>query len=179
MRKIIASLAMSLDGFIARANGDVDWLDRPSPKGNYGMDTFVKSIDTMVMGRGTYEVGKKLGGPLFMFPTTVILSRSMSPDEVPQAVIEKGNAKKLAARWRKQKGKDIWLMGGAQVFGQFLDAGELDELMIALIPVLIGEGIPLLDPKRRTHELSLKSSRKFSDGVVMLRYAASKAGRRA
>jgi dihydrofolate reductase len=173
MRKIIASLAMSVDGFIARTNGAVDWLDRPSPKGFYGMEDFFKTIDTMVMGRGTYEVGKKLGGPLFMFPTTVILSRSLARDAVPGAIIEKGNARKLAERWRKKKGKNIWLMGGAEAFGQFLDAGELDELHIALIPVLIGSGIPLLNPKRRTSELKLLSSQKFSDGVVMLKYKAN------
>jgi dihydrofolate reductase len=169
MRKIIASLAMSVDGFIARPDGAVDWLERPSPKGFYGMEDFFKTIDMMVMGRGTYEVGKKLG-PLFMFPTTVILSRSLARDAVPGALIEKGTPRKLAERWRNQKGKDIWLMGGAQAFGQFLDAGELDELHIALIPVLIGQGIPLLDPKRRTSELKLLSSKKFSDGVVMLKY---------
>lgn len=174
MRKIIASLAMSVDGFIARPNGDVDWLDRPSPKGHYGMEDFVKSIDMMVMGRSTYEIGKKLGGPLFMFPTTVILSRSLAPDAVPGAVIEKGTPRKLADKWRKQDGKNIWLMGGAEVFGQFLDAGVLDELSIAVVPVLIGAGIPLLNPKRRTHQLKLKSSEKFSDGVVRLEYAANK-----
>ena len=174
MRKIIASLAMSLDGFIARPNGDVDWLDRPMPKGNYGLGKFFKSIDMIVMGRGTYDIGKKLGGPLFMFPTTVILSRSLARDAVPGAIIEKGSARKLADRWRKQDGKNIWLMGGAKVFGQFLDAGELDELDIAVIPVLIGKGIPLLDPKRRTSKLELLSSEKFSDGVVRLQYAAKK-----
>ena len=173
MRKIIASLAMSVDGFIARPNGDVDWLERPSPKGFYGMEDFFKTIDMMVMGRGTYEIGKKLGGPLFMFPTTVILSRSLARDAVPGAVIEKGTPNKLAESWRRQKGKDIWLMGGAQAFGQFLDAGVLDELHIALIPVLIGKGIPLLNPKRRTSELKLLSSEKFSDGVVMLKYKAN------
>ncbi len=174
MRKIIAELAMSVDGFIARPNGDVDWLDRPMPKGNYGMDEFFKSVDMVVMGRATYDIGKKLGGPLFMFPTTVILSRSLSRDAVPGAVIEKGTPRKLAERWRKQSGKNIWLMGGGDVFGQFLDAGLLDELRIAVIPVLIGEGIPLLGPKRRTHELKLMSSEKFSDGVVRLHYSASK-----
>jgi dihydrofolate reductase len=173
VRKIIASLAMSVDGFIARPNGDVDWLERPSPKGFYGMEDFFKTIDMMVMGRGTYEVGKKLGGPLFMFPTTVILSRSLAPDAVPGAIIDKGTPRKLAEQWRKQKGKNIWLMGGAKAFGQFLDAGALDELHIALIPVLIGTGIPLLDSKRRTNELKLMSSQKFSDGVVMLKYRAN------
>ena len=173
MRKIIASLAMSVDGFIARPNGDVDWLERPMPRGNYGLDKFFKSIDMVVMGRGTYEIGKKLGGPLFMFPTTVILSRSLSKDAVPGAIIEKGSARTLAERWRKQKGKDIWLMGGAEAFGQFLDAGELDEFDIAVIPVLIGTGIPLLNAKRRTSQLKLISSEKFSDGVVKLRYKAN------
>jgi dihydrofolate reductase len=175
MRKIIAYLATSVDGFIARPNGDVDWLDRPRPPGNYGMGAFIRSIDTVVMGRGTYDIGKKLGAPPRLGTKNIILSRSLAPDSVKDAVVEKGDARVLGDRWRKEQGRDIWLMGGAKVFGEFLDAGALDDLIIHVVPVLIGTGIPLLDAKRRTSQLELLSTKKFSDGVVRLHYAPKSA----
>ncbi len=174
MRKIIAYLATSVDGFIARPNGDVDWLDRPRPPGNYGMSAFMRSVDTKVMGRATYDVGKKLGPPPRTSSKSIILSRTLAPNSVEGYVVEKGDVRSLANRWRKESGKDIWLMGGAHVFGEFLDAGELDELIIHVVPVLIGTGIPLLDSKRRTSQLELVSTKKFSDGVVRLQYAVKK-----
>jgi dihydrofolate reductase len=170
MRKIIAYLATSVDGFIARPDGGVDWLDRPHPPGNYGMAAFVRSIDTVVMGRATYDVGKKLGAPLWTGAKNIILSRTLTSDAVKGAAVESGDVRKLAGKWRNEAGRDIWLMGGAKVFGEFLDAGVLDELIIHVVPVFIGTGIPLLDPKRRTSPLQLVSTKKFSDGVVRLHY---------
>jgi len=170
MRKIIAYLATSADGFIARPDGGVDWLDRPRPRGNYGMGAFLRSVDTVVMGRTTYDIGKKFGQGAWPGKRTIILSRTLPPDAVEGAVVE-SDARELAVRLRAEDGGDIWLMGGAMVFGEFLDAGALDELIIHVVPVLIGTGIPLLDPKTRMSELELKSTRKFSDGVVRLHYA--------
>jgi dihydrofolate reductase len=171
MRKIIAYLATSVDGFIARPDGDVAWLDRPRPRGNYGMAEFIRSVDTIVMGRTTYEVGRKLGQAVWPGKRNIILSRTLMPGAVEGAIIESGNVRDLAQRWRAEEGGDIWLMGGAVVFGEFLDADALDELIIHVVPVLIGDGIPLLDPGRRTNELKLKSTKKYSDGVVRLHYS--------
>ena len=78
--------------------------------------------------------------------------------------------KAFATRLRESEGKDIWMMGGAAIIGSFLDEGEIDEFMISVIPVFIGEGIPLLGPGRRTIPLKLISSAKFEDGVVSLHY---------
>ena len=172
LRKIIAYLATSIDGFIARPNGAVDWLDRPRPRGNYGMSAFMRSIDTLVMGRATYEIGLELGGGVWPGKRNIILSRTLSLDSVKGAIVESGDAADLASRWRSEPGSDIWLMGGAVVFGEFLDAGAIDELMIHVVPVAIGTGIPLFDPKPRTSEMSLLSVKKFTDGVVLLHYAA-------
>ena len=74
-------------------------------------------------------------------------------------------------RLREQPGKDIWIMGGGGVVASFLDAGQIDEFSIHVIPVLIGEGIPLIAPARRTVPLKLLSTHKFPDGVVHLNYA--------
>lgn len=134
------------------------------------MAAFLRSVDTIVIGRVTWEVGQKLGGALVEGKRNIILSRTMPFHAAPGATIENVEAADLARRLRAEKGKNVWVMGGAQIFGAFLDAGELDEIIFHVIPVLIGEGIPLLDPSRRQTELKLKSSRRFANGVVRLHY---------
>jgi dihydrofolate reductase len=83
--------------------------------------------------------------------------------------------RKFATRLRTRKGKDIWMMGGAGIIGSFLDAGAIDEFIIHVIPTFIGEGIPLIGPRRRTVPLKLLSTKKYSDGVVRLHYEVSEA----
>ena len=170
MRKIIAYLATSADGFIARPDGDVSWLDRPRPADEYGMPAFLRSVDTIVMGRVTWDVGQKLGGTVVEGKRNIVLSRSLPFHAIPGATVENIEPSELAARLRSEKGRNVWLMGGADVFGSFLSAGALDEIIIHVVPVLIGIGIPLLDPVARQTELKLKSTRKFADGVVRLHY---------
>ena len=120
MRKIIAYLATSVDGFIARPDGDVTWLDRPDPADGYGMPAFLQSVDTLVMGRKTWEVGQQLGGAAVEGKRNIILSRTMPFHAAPGATVENIEAADLAARLRSEKGKNVWVMGGAQIFGAFL-----------------------------------------------------------
>ena len=169
-RQIIAYLATSADGFIARTDGDVSWLDRPRPDDGYGMQSFLRSVDTIVMGRKTWEIAQQLGGAFVEGKRNIVLSRSLPAYAAPGGNIENIGAPELAKRLREEKGKNIWLMGGAQVFGEFLDAGEIDQLIVHIVPVLIGKGICLLDTAPRTTELKLRSTRKFVDGVVRLHY---------
>jgi len=176
MRRIIVEIATSADGYIARADGSVDWLDRPQTAGDYGMAKFYKSIDTILWGRKTYEVAigfekQGIGGPAFD-PALKHYAFSRRPPKDPapgvQFVTEPIAA--FAKRLRRRPGKDIWMMGGAEIIGAFLDAGQIDAFRIHVIPTFIGEGIPLIVPKRRTVPLTLRSTRRFSDGVVELCY---------
>jgi dihydrofolate reductase len=180
-RKIIVYIATSADGFIARLDGSVDWLDRPSPKGNYGMTAFYKSIDTILWGRKTCDMAlefQKKGVPGAEFDTKVknyVFTRSPLPSPWPAGVEFVNEPIKLfATRLRGKKGKDIWMMGGGRIIASFLDAGEIDGFMIHVIPTFIGEGIPLIAPGRRTVPLKLISITKFTDGVVRLHYAVGK-----
>ncbi|HYX28822.1 MAG TPA: dihydrofolate reductase family protein [Pyrinomonadaceae bacterium] len=175
-RKIIVMIATSADGFIARKDGAVDWLNRPRPKGNYGMAAFWKSIDTIVMGRKTYDMAAKF---IKEGKATPGMSRgikhhvfSRKPRQTAFEGFEFVNEpiKKFAGALRKQKGKNIFMLGGAGIIGSFLDEDEIDEFIINVIPVFIGEGIPLIAAKRRTAPLRLISTKKFSDGVVQLHY---------
>jgi dihydrofolate reductase len=180
-RKIVVYISTSADGFIARPDGSFDWLDRPRPKGNYGMDTFYKSIDTTLWGRKTCDLAidfQKKGVAGTAFDTKVknyVFTRSQPQSAAPlgvQFVTEP--IKAFATRLREKKGKDIWIMGGAGIIASFLDEGEIDEFIINMIPKFIGEGIPLIAPAHRNVPLKLISSTKFTDGVVKLHYAVSK-----
>jgi dihydrofolate reductase len=177
-RKIIVRIATSADGFIARRDGSFDWLDRPSSMGDYGMGAFYKSIDTILWGRKTCDMAiemQKNGVAGAGFDTRVknyVFTRGAVPSAVP-AELEyvREPIKAFATRLREAEGKDIWMMGGGGIIGSFLDEGEIDEFMISVIPVFIGEGIPLLGPGRRTVPLKLLSSTKFEDGVLSVHYA--------
>ena len=134
------------------------------------MPTFLRSVDTVIMGRETFEAGQRLGGALVEDKRNIVLSRSMPSYGIPGATVENADPLELANKLRAEKGKNVWLMGGANVFGSFLSAGALDELIVHVVPVLIGSGMSLLDPTPRTVELKLRSTRRFADGVVRLHY---------
>lgn len=172
MRKIIYYVATSADGYIARPDGGVEWLDRPMPKGSYGMAAFFKSVDTVLMGRETYEVSRRLGQEGHAGKKTYVFTSRRPRTRAPNVEFVRGPVGEFAQRLRAERGKDIWLMGGAALAASFLDAGELDELFVHVVPVLIGEGIPLVSPRRRATELSLTSTHAYPDGVVRLHYSA-------
>jgi dihydrofolate reductase len=180
-RKIIVYIATSADGFIARTDGSVDWLDRPRPKGNYGMGAFYKSIDTILWGRKPCDMAldfQKKGVAGSAFDTRVnnyVFTRSLLQSPAPAGVeFVSETIKAFATRLRERKGKDIWMMGGAGIIASFLDEREIDEFMIHVVPTFIGEGIPLIAPGRRTVPLKLIYCTKFTDGVVKLHYAVRK-----
>jgi dihydrofolate reductase len=176
-RKIIVYIATSADGFIARPDGDVTWLDRPRPKGNYGMPAFFKSIDTILWGRKTYAKGLEMGmekgmksagfGPHIR---NYVFSRHPQKSSVPTFEFVNEPVKTFAQRLRAHPGKHIWMMGGGEIIASFLDQGEIDEFRIHVIPILIGEGISLIQPRHRSIRLRLLSTKSFPDGVVHLNY---------
>jgi dihydrofolate reductase len=179
-RKIIVSIATSVDGYIALPDGDVAWLDRPRPKGNYGMGEFFKSIDTILWGRKTYskriEMGmeKRMASGFGAGIQNYVFSRQEQESKVAGFKFVGEPIKAFAQGLRKKRGKNIWMMGGGEIIASFLDEGEIDEFNIRVIPVLIGEGIPLIQPRHRLIRLKLLSSKEFSDGVVGLRYRVAR-----
>jgi dihydrofolate reductase len=176
-RKIIVYIATSADGYIARPDGDVEWLNR-IPTVDHGIGKFYRSIDTILYGRKTYDWGlayqKKSGSKKSIFDKNVknyIFSRKPPKKQAPEVEFVTGPVKTFARKLRAKAGKHIWMMGGGELIASFLDAGEIDEFDIHVMPVFIGKGIPLIAPRHRDIPLRLLSSRKFSDGVVRLHYA--------
>jgi dihydrofolate reductase len=171
-RKVIVHIATSVDGFIAGPGGDLDWLtSRPAPEGFYGMVAFEKTIDTKVLGRKTYDISLGLGAKFDPRSPTVVFSRRPPPRDVPSGVeFVNEPIADFVSRLRQQPGKHVWLMGGGEIIAAFLDAEAVDEFVVSVVPVLIGEGIPLLAPGRRHVSLQLHSVERFDDGLVQLHY---------
>lgn len=170
MRKVIVYVATSADGFIARPDGDVQWLDRPRIAGNYGMGDFYQSIDTVVMGRKTHDVARKLGQPAYPGKKNYILSHKPPARASGNVEFVSRKIGKFAADLRRAQGKDVWLVGGAETIATFLDEGQIDEFIIHVVPVCIGEGIPLIAPRPRLQRLRLVGCKAYQDGVVRLHY---------
>src|SRR5262245_1531137 len=138
-RKIIVFAGTSADGFIARPDGDIEWLtSRPKPKDFYGMGDFGASIDTKILGRKTYEKSLALGAKFDGKTKTYVCSTRpavMAPNAGVEVVSEPIAA--FARRLRDAPGKDIWMMGGGGIIASFLEAGGIDELIVNVAPVLI------------------------------------------
>ncbi len=178
MRRIVVYIATSADGYIARPDGDVGWLDRPRPKDNYGMGAFYKSVDTVLMGRKTYDFALKFGQESYPGKKNYIFSRTSRKSRSTNVQFVSEEIGEFAARLRSSKGKDIWLVGGGELIAAFLDVGQIDEFIIHVIPVFIGEGIPLIQPRQRSIPLKLLSAKPYADGVVRLHYSVLRQTRR-
>ena len=176
-RNVIVHIAASADGYIARPDGDLEWLtSRPKPDGFYGMGAFMKSIDTMLLGRKTYEAGLRLGGTFDAKQgRNVVFSRHAPPADAPSGVeFVNGPIGPFMSGLREQPGKDIWLMGGGELIASFLDEDAIDEFVVSVVPVFIGDGIPLIARRHRNVLLDLRSVERFEDGLVQLRYFVRK-----
>jgi dihydrofolate reductase len=175
-RKVIVHIATSADGYIARSDGDLEWLtSRPAPEGFYGMNAFMKSIDTKVLGRKTYEVSLRMGAKFDSKSRNIVFSRRPSPADAPSGVEFVNDAiGPFVSRLREQPGKDIWLVGGGEIIASFLDEQAIDEFVISVTPVFIGEGIPLIARRHRHVPLDLHSIERFEDGLVQLHYRGQK-----
>jgi len=103
-----------------------------------------------------------------------VFSRRLVMTASPKVVIANDDALNFARKLRGEKGKNIWLVGGSELIGAFLDCGQVDEFILHVIPTMIGEGIPLVAPRHRNLRLKLLASKKFADGVVRLHYAVRK-----
>ena len=177
-RKVIVHIGTSADGYIARPDGDLEWLtSRPAPKGFYGMNAFVKSIDTKVLGRKTYDASLRMGAKFDSGDRSVVFSRHPSPVARSGVEFVSEAIGPFMSRLREEPGKDIWLMGGGEIIASFLDERAIDEFFISVVPVFIGEGIPLIARRHRHVPLDLLSTERFEDGVVQLHYRVKNARR--
>src|ERR1700719_729988 len=171
-RKIIVNIATSADGYVARPDGNLDWLtERPAPKGFYGLPEFERSTDAKILGRKTFDRSLQMGARFSAAAVHYVFSRRPTPASVPAGVhFVTESIGGFAERLRKQAGKNVWMMGGGEIIGSFLDEDAIDEFIITAVPTFIGEGIPLIAPRHREVPLRLLTSQRLPDGVVQLHY---------
>jgi len=170
-------IASSVDGFIATADGGVGWLDDFQSVEDYGYAEFIAGIGTLVLGRATYDQACGFGLP-WPYPelrSIVLTSRPLDGD--PPRGVERMAAPDgvagLVAALRAESSGDVWVMGGAQTIRSFLDAGAIDALDIFVMPVLLGDGVPLFERSGRgLRDLTMAECRAYPDGVVRLSYAS-------
>lgn len=168
MRKVVLGLGISLDGYIARRDGSVDFLFMPK---DYSMAPFFKTIDTAVMGRKTYEAGLKMGGSFSGYSMTFyVMSGSQPPGERGGVIFTNQTPAALIEEIRKRRGKNIWLMGGGELARDFLKADLVDELYLGVVPVLLGEGVPLFPSGFPQRNFALLENKTFSRGLIALKY---------
>ena len=171
-RKIIVNIATSADGYVARPDGNLDWLtERSAAKGFYGLPEFERSIDAKILGRKTFDRSLQMGARFGAGAVHYVFSRRPPPASVPAGVhFVTEPIAAFANRLRIQAGRNVWMMGGGEIIGSFLDAHAIDEFIITVVPTFIGEGIPLLAPRHREVPLGLRGVQQFPDGVVQLHY---------
>jgi dihydrofolate reductase len=163
MRKVILFIASSLDGYIARENGDIDWLPENTSS---GYDEFIKSVDTVIMGRKTYDQILTFGNYPYKEKKSLVFTRKKDcSDENVEFVNDIEKIKNLFS----DSGKDIWLIGGAKIISAFVNLGIVDEIILSVIPVVLGKGIPLFSDMQKELELELLKTTNY-EKLVELHY---------
>ena len=172
-RRVRYQVAASLDGYIAGPNGEADWIPM-DPEIDFG--ALFAQFDTLVMGRRTFQglgpQGNAGGGKAFGM-TTIVVSSSLDGSSHPGVQIVSGDLHHAIAAIKAAAGKDIWLFGGGQLFRSLLDLGLVDRVEVAVVPVLLGGGVPLLAPREGggPARLRLSGHRVYAkSGIVLLEY---------
>lgn len=177
MRKISLFIAMSVDGYIAKPNDDLGFLKLVEKKGeDYGYAEFMSKIDTIIIGRRTYDyVLKEIGASHYdNGQRDVYVITSTQRPKVGRTIFYTGNLAELIARLKSESGKDIYCDGGAQVINELLKHDLIDELTISVIPVLLGNGTKLFNDGRPEQTLEFSAAKTFETGLVQLIYKRKK-----
>jgi len=168
MPKVIVYIATSLDGYIAREDGSIGWLPESTES---GYDTFYKSVDTVIMGKTTYDQVLTFGEYPYKDKKSFVFTRTnQNKDENAEFV---SDIEKFVKDGFPGTGENIWLVGGAQIIASFLKQGTVDEIIITVIPILLGKGIPLFKNIENETKLELIKTEKYGQ-LVDLHYKVLK-----
>jgi dihydrofolate reductase len=168
MRKLKLSLACSLDQFIVGPDGSIDWIRMDA---DYGMNAFFASVDTALIGRASYDWGRRSGNKFFSSMKNYVFSNSLPSVHDGEVEIISGDAAEFTRALKQSPGKDIWLFGGHGLSASLINADLVDEITLAVHPILLGGGIPVFGALSQRQSWSLESSKPYPNGVVVLRYS--------
>lgn len=171
MRKLILYIATSLDGYIAKPNDDLSFLSIVEQEGqDYGYADFIKTVDAVIVGRKTYEKVISMG---YDFPhadkNAYIITRTPRPN-IGSVKFYTGDLKSLIDRLKSEDGKNIFCDGGAEIVNELLKDDLIDEFIISVIPILVGNGTKLFKAGRPEQKLELVSVKSFDKGLTQLHY---------
>jgi dihydrofolate reductase len=170
MRKVILGVAVSLDGYIEGPDGEYDWCFTDQ---DYGMSDFFKRIDSLFIGRKSYELTLTMGEaamPGFPKLTEYVFSTTLKRVK-PGAILLKEDIGAAVKRIKNEPGKDIWLFGGASLTTSLLNLGLIDEIGLAVHPLILGGGKPLFSNIQGRIPLTLIDTKRYSSGLVSLSYS--------
>ncbi|MBL0741520.1 dihydrofolate reductase family protein [Chryseolinea lacunae] len=166
MRKVILNLALSLDGFIAGPQGEYDWCFTDA---DYGMTNFLNSIDTTVMGGKSYRLLLQYGPPYPEY-TNYVFTRTEKGTPYPNVVFTSDDIPDVVRALKEKDGKNIWLFGGAEIIHPLLEEDLVDELMLSIHPLLLGDGLPLFRKLNERKLFKLTDTIAYPSGLVQLYY---------
>ena len=173
MRKLSLFIATSLDGFIAKPNDNLDFLKIVEKEGeDYGYAAFTADVDTIILGRKTYDYVVREVGPTYYDNgnrDVYVITRTEKPSS-GRTTFYTGNLVELVKQLKSRKGGTIYCDGGAEVIDELLKHDLVDEFTISVIPILVGSGVRLFKDNRPEQELELLSAKSFEMGLVQLHY---------
>ncbi len=173
MRRVLYRVAMSLDGYIAGPRGEVDWIVHDPA---IDFSEAYQGIDTVLLGRRTYELTRQPGAPPWPKGWQIhVFSRTLAAADHPGVTMVSADAGRHVAALRAEPGEDIWLFGGASLFRSLLEAGQVDVVQLLVVPVLLGDGVPLLERGARQTQLVLEQVERYPSGMLSLRYQVADA----
>ena len=171
MRKVVLFVAVSMDGYIARSDGGIEWLSLVERQGeDYGYEAFMKTVDTIIMGRKTYEqvITRKLPNS-FKEKICYVITRQ-EKSSAGNIIFSKTNPADLVRRLKQMEGRNISCDGGAEIINILMKNDQIDEFIISVIPILLGKGIRLFGDFRKKTNLKLIRSTSYPSGLVQSHY---------
>jgi dihydrofolate reductase len=170
MRKIILNVAVSLDGFIEGPNGEYDWCFTDS---DYGLNEFLANTDTIFFGRKSYELWAASFSNMWTDKRHYVFSNSQQSLQTNATLIS-GDIETKVHELKNEDGKDIWLFGGASLTTSLINAGLVDEFLLAIHPLILAGGKPLFNGINKRNWLKLAESKTYENGLVQNRYSLVK-----